>query len=153
MTSLDTRVPPPAVVLLAGALAWLIARLAPELTLSVPGLPVLGLVMAALGVAVSGAGIFAFRQARTTVSPIKLSAATALVDTGIYRWTRNPMYLGMAMLLLGWVIILGNPAGLLAIAAFMVYIQVFQIQPEERALSALFGDAYLSYCGRVRRWI
>lgn len=153
MTSLDTRVPPLVVLLIAGALAWLIARLIPQLTFAIPGLSIAGLIIAALGVAVCGAGIFAFQRARTTVSPVDPSAATALVDTGIYRWTRNPMYLGMAILLLGWVIILGNPAGLLAIVAFMAYIEAFQIRPEERALKPLFGDAYVAYCGRVRRWI
>ena len=104
-------------------------------------------------VIVCGAGIAEFRRARTTVSPVDPSAASALVDTGIYRWTRNPMYLGMAMLLLGWTIILGNPAGLLAVPLFQIYLNTFQIRTEEFALRGLFGDAYIAYCARVRRWI
>lgn len=149
MKWLETRVPPLVVLFAAGALAWL----TPQLTLTLPGLDMAGLLIAALGVIVCGAGIAEFRRARTTVSPVDPSAASALVDTGIYRWTRNPMYLGMAMLLLGWTIILGNPAGLLAVPLFQIYLNTFQIRTEEFALRGLFGDAYIAYCARVRRWI
>lgn len=153
MAFLDHRIPPPLVVLASGAAAWVISELTPALAISFSGQAVLGLLAAALGVAIAAAGILAFSKARTTVSPIKPSATTALVVTGIYNRTRNPMYLGMAVMLLGWTIILGHPGGLAGIALFIAYIDRFQIRPEERALQALFGDAFTEYCARVRRWI
>lgn len=153
MTILETRVPPPLVVLTTGALAWGAAKLTPGLAISFTAQAPLGVLIAALGVAVCAAGLLAFRKARTTVSPIDPGAASALVVTGIYSRTRNPMYLGMALILLGWTVILGHPAGLAATALFIIYIDVFQIRPEERALQALFGEAFTSYCARVRRWI
>jgi len=153
MTSLDNRIPPPLVMLVAGALAWGLARLTPALTVSFDGQIAAGSVTAALGVIISLAGIVSFSRARTTVSPVNPGAATALVQSGIYRWTRNPMYLGMALLLLAWTLKLGHPGGLVAIVLFAAYIEAFQIRPEERALSELFGDAYVDYCKHVRRWL
>jgi len=153
MRFLETRIPPPLVVLATGALGWGFMTLTPGLSVSFPGQAALGLLAAALGVAIAAAGIVSFAKARTTVSPVNPGRATALVRSGIYRWTRNPMYLGMALLLLGWTIVLGHPGGLAAIIVFVAYIEVFQIRPEERALTELFGDAYVGYCKRVRRWI
>ncbi|MFN3835149.1 MAG: methyltransferase family protein [Glycocaulis sp.] len=153
MTILETRVPPPLVVLTTGALAWGAAKLTPGLAVSFIAQAPLGLLIAALGVTFAAAGLLAFRKARTTVSPIDPGAASALVVTGIYNRTRNPMYLGMALILLGWTVILGHPAGLAATALFILYIDVFQIRPEERALQALFGEAFTRYCARVRRWL
>lgn len=153
MAFLDNRIPPPLVVLASGAAGWAIAELTPDLTIGVTGQAALGLLVAALGVAVAASGILAFSKARTTVSPIDPGAATALVVTGIYNYTRNPMYLGMAVMLLGWTIILGHPGGLVGAALFIAYIDRFQIRPEERALQALFGDAFTAYRARVRRWI
>lgn len=153
MAFLDNRIPPPLVVLASGAIAWAITELTPAFAISITGQAALGLLVAALGVAIAAAGILAFSKARTTVSPIDPGAATALVITGIYNYTRNPMYLGMAVMLLGWTIILGHPGGLVGAALFIAYIDRFQIQPEERALQALFGDAFTAYRARVRRWI
>jgi protein-S-isoprenylcysteine O-methyltransferase Ste14 len=75
------------------------------------------------------------------------------VVDGLYRFTRNPMYLGMLCILLGFAIRFGNLMGLLAVAAFVASITITQIKPEERALGLIFGDAYRDYCRRVRRWI
>lgn len=72
---------------------------------------------------------------------------------GPYRFTRNPMYLGMVLILLAWCLWLGNAAALLALAAFVGYITRFQIVPEERALAGRFGAAYEDYRRRVRRWV
>ncbi|WP_439633663.1 methyltransferase family protein [Glycocaulis sp.] len=153
MRWLETRIPPPLVVLVSGALGWGLMALTPGLSMGFPGQAAFGLLVAALGVAIAAAGILAFQKARTTVSPIDPRAASTLVVTGIYNYTRNPMYLGMAAMLLGWTIILGHPSGLVGIAFFVAYINHFQIRPEERALQALFGDGFTAYCARVRRWI
>jgi protein-S-isoprenylcysteine O-methyltransferase Ste14 len=95
----------------------------------------------------------AFRRARTTISPVKASAASSLVTTGVYRFTRNPMYLGLLLTLLAWAAFLFNPVALLFVPIFVLYINRFQIKPEERTLSALFGGEYGAYQERVRRWL
>ena len=108
---------------------------------------------ALLGVACSLLGVAAFRRARTTVNPLTPDASTALVTTGIYRVTRNPMYLGFLLLLLAEIVWLANPAALLVVPAFILYLNRYQISPEEGALRARFGSEYFSYAAQVRRWI
>lgn len=153
MTWLENRVPPVIVLIAAGGIAWIGTRLWPALVLPLPGRYVLAAALAVIGAAICILGILAFRRAGTTVNPIDPGAASALVDIGIYRWTRNPMYLGMATILAGWAIMLVHPAGLAATAAFILYIDRFQIRPEERALFERFGGAYAAYRDKVRRWI
>lgn len=109
--------------------------------------------LALCGLGCDLAGLWAFRRHRTTVNPLRPGKASAVVQDGIYRFTRNPMYVGMALLLTAWVTGLGAPLGLLALALFVAFITRFQIQPEERALQAKFGADYAAYCARVRRWL
>lgn len=109
--------------------------------------------VAALGACFCIAGVVSFRRAKTTVNPLRPGTASSLVDSGIYRFTRNPMYLGFALFLAAWAAYLASPAALLGVAAFVLYIDRLQIQPEERALSALFGEAFERYRKRVRKWI
>jgi protein-S-isoprenylcysteine O-methyltransferase Ste14 len=111
------------------------------------------LLILAAGLLVMLAGVISFRRARTTVNPLKPDAATTLVTSGIYRYTRNPMYLGMLMVLLGWVVYLASPAALLGVLAFWAFIGHFQIRPEEHALAGLFGTTFTDYMSRVRRWL
>ena len=99
------------------------------------------------------AGIASFRQAQTTVNPLKPDTATALVTSGVYGYTRNPMYLGMLAVLLAWAVFLASPAALAGVLGFWWYIGRFQIRPEERALAALFGSSFSDYTSRVRRWL
>jgi protein-S-isoprenylcysteine O-methyltransferase Ste14 len=80
--------------------------------------------------------------------------AASMVTSGVYRFTRNPMYLGMFCLLAAWAAWLGRLAPLLAgLPAFVLYMNRFQIRPEERALEQRFGAAFREYAARVRRWI
>lgn len=154
MASLETRIPPPVVLLLSGALAWALARTLPGGAFALPGPRLLWALMPALtGVAVAVAGIREFRRARTTVNPLKPQEASALVNGGPFRFTRNPMYVGLILVLVGWILWLGSAWAALALPAFVLYISRFQIQPEERALEAHFGDAFRSYASRVRRWL
>ncbi len=92
-----------------------------------------------------------FKKAGTDLIPFK--DVSALVTTGVYRFTRNPMYLGMALVLLGCAITVGASAALIVPPVFMVIIEVRFIRPEEVMLRDLFGEDYDSYCQRVRRWI
>ena len=98
-------------------------------------------------------GVLAFRAKRTTVDPTKPEKASSIVTGGIYRYTRNPMYLGMALALVGGVLRTGNPFCILSVIFLVWYLTIFQIKPEEEALSKLFGTPYKDYQKRVRRWI
>ena len=106
-----------------------------------------------LGAIVALMGILAFRQHGTTTNPARPEEASALVTGGVYRLTRNPMYLGMAIILIGGVIRTANPFTLIAVAAFAWYITMFQIRPEEEVLTRNFGEEYEKYRSKVRRWI
>jgi len=150
---LENRVPPPIIGACIAALMYGAARLFPSLDFEMPGrLPVCALLFV-LGAALDVAGLIHFLRARTTVNPLDPTTTTSLVTGGLYRFTRNPMYLGFALLLLAWGLFLANVAALLGVPAFIVYMNRFQIVPEERALEARFGDEYSRYCARVRRWI
>jgi protein-S-isoprenylcysteine O-methyltransferase Ste14 len=153
MSSLELRVPPVAVVLAAGALMWVLGYALPWPGAELPGRILFASLAALAGIAVAVAGIVEFRRARTTVNPMQPEKASSLVDGGILRITRNPMYLGMALVLLGWAIWLGSLVALLVLPLFTAYLTRFQIIPEERALAAAFGDAFAAYRHRVRRWL
>ena len=153
MRRMELRVPPLLVwVVFAGAMLG-VARLLPTLSFSVPGASVYALALAVFGVAVALAGVVAFRRARTTVNPLTPSATAIVVSGGIYRFTRNPMYLGFLVALAGWAAQLSNAAAALVVPAFVVYLTQFQIKPEERALAAKFGPQFTQYMSRVRRWL
>lgn len=150
---LALRVPPLALTFVAGVGAWLCARAMPALRVETSlQLPV-AVAFAVLGSAFSLLGVISFRQARTTVNPTTPGAATALVVSGVYRVTRNPMYLGFLCFLLGELVWLGNPVALLTAPAFVIYLNRFQIAPEECALRARFGAEFNTYTTRVRRWL
>jgi len=107
----------------------------------------------ALGIGFSAAGVLAFRRARTTIDPTRPGRASSLVNSGVYRITRNPMYVGLACVLVAWAVFLASPWALAGPIAFVLYIGRFQIAPEERALSELFGSEYAQYRAKVRRWL
>jgi protein-S-isoprenylcysteine O-methyltransferase Ste14 len=109
--------------------------------------------LATAGACISLMAVISFRRARTTVNPLRPGTASTLVTGGIYRHTRNPMYLGLSIILLGWAVYLANAPALLLLPGFVLYIYRFQIVPEERTLAALFGAEYQAYRTRVRRWL
>jgi len=115
-------------------------------------LPVAALLLAA-GVAVALGGVVSFRRARTTVNPLKPETTAALVVSGVYSFTRHPMYLGMVSVLLAWAVFLASPWSLAGPVLFALYITRFQIVPEERVLSGLFGESFAAYTRQVRRWL
>lgn len=153
MKGLELKVPPLALVFLAGGCMWLITRAVPAFGLVSPAhvAPAVGVVI--IGLVIAGTGIVSFRMAKTTVNPMKPESSSTLVVTGIYRMTRNPMYLGFLSILFGWGIFLSNILALLILPSFVLYMNRFQIEPEERALTNLFGRAFVTYRDRVRRWI
>jgi len=153
MNTLETRIPPPLVGLIMGALAWLASSALGPTSLAFPVRVSATLALVLLGLAIAVAGVRAVRGAKTTLNPLKPETTSALVTTGIYHYTRNPMYLGMATWLLAWSAWLGTPVGLVAAPLFMLYMNRFQIGPEERALETLFGAEFAAYKARVRRWL
>ena len=94
-----------------------------------------------------------FRLAKTTVNPNKPDQASALVTTGVYKISRNPMYVGFAFVLAGWGVWLTSLWALLCVLGFICYLTWFQIIPEERALLKIFGQGYSDYKSRVKRWL
>ncbi|AZC23973.1 MULTISPECIES: isoprenylcysteine carboxylmethyltransferase family protein [Pseudomonas] len=153
MQGLEHRIPPPAIALLCALLMGLVAWGTPGLELGRGLRLALALPLVCVGVGVALAGVVSFRRARTTVNPLKPGNASALVTSGIYRYTRNPMYAGFALCLLAWGLYLANPLALLGVPGFVLYMNRWQIGPEERALGQLFGSDFTAYQQQVRRWL
>ena len=153
MPPLELKIPPPLITAVSAGLMYGAATLLP--VLAVPSSLRIGgaLALAAAGASLDLAGLIAFRRAKTTANPTAPQQSSAVVSTGIYRFTRNPMYLGLLCLLLAWAVFLSSAWALLVLPAFIAYITRFQILPEERVLAARFGSAYADYCARVRRWL
>lgn len=147
------KIPPPIQALLMALLMWLISKnsvfLAFDYSMIMP--LVYGFVL--LGIIVDGLAIVSFRKAKTTVNPLKPDTASFLVNEGVYRYTRNPMYVGMVLFLVAWCLYLGSLLNVLVIVFFVIYMTYFQIIPEERALEKIFGQAYADYKTKVRRWV
>lgn len=153
MSALDNRVPPPIVGALIAAGMWGASMLGPQLPLdSIPKYAAITLLVVP-GIAFDLLGLIAFHASRTTVNPLKPESASALVTGGVYRITRNPMYVGMGLLLLAFAVYLSALLPFAGPVLFVLYITRFQIQPEERALNSLFGEVYSTYAARVRRWL
>ena len=141
-------------MMLAGALAVSAAAATVDpLAQPSPGLRLLGGILAAAGLAVAMAGVVAFRRRRTTVDPRFPERASALVADGVYRWTRNPMYVGFAGMALGAAAGLGSPLALVGPGVLIAYLDRVQIPAEERALRARFGPSFDAYGRTVGRWL
>ena len=153
MKFLELRIPPPLVGLLIGLVMWSLAQQGWLVGLSGSTRLVIATVLVLLGAMISLAGVVSFRRARTTVNPLKPEKTSALVCSGIYRITRNPMYLGFLLVLTGWAVVLASGYAAFGPLLFVAYITRFQILPEEHVLTGLFGDEFTAYRSRVRRWL
>jgi len=153
MSVLELKIPPVLVTLLFAGLMWLVSRLTPAFPLEMELRITAFLIFAAAGTAVGLAGVTSFRKANTTVNPMAPETCSSMVDSGIFSYSRNPMYLALLLALLGWGVFLHNFYSLALTVVFVVYMNRFQIRPEERALEKMFGPAFLEYRLKVRRWI
>ena len=153
MRILEIKVPPPIVMLAMGVLAWFAARYLPTPWLQFLPNRAIAAALAIAGLVLNVYPKLLFGRAGTTINPLKPDSTTHLVTSGIYRYTRNPMYLGQSLILLGWTVYLHSFAGLLAVPAFILYISHFQIRPEERVLAARFPEEYAAFCRQSRRWV
>jgi len=153
MQALELKVPPVALVLLFAVMMWLLSASVPSLALALPWRILVALILWCAGFAIALAGLFEFRRAKTTVNPLTPEAASAIVTSGIYRYSRNPMYVGLLLALIGWDVWLSHLLAFALLPFFVVYMNHFQIEPEERALSKKFGGLFRDYRRSVRRWL
>ncbi|HEY5549360.1 MAG TPA: isoprenylcysteine carboxylmethyltransferase family protein [Coriobacteriia bacterium] len=153
MSRFDLKIIPDVVWLAAAGLMWLVSALTPPL--DIPAWPRLAGMLALLS---TGLGLVIMARvdlarAGTTFNPTAPDRTSNLVTSGVYRFTRNPMYLGMLLALFALAVWLSNPYSLALTALFVVYVNRFQIEPEERVLRVRFGPTYDAYVAEVRRWI
>ncbi len=153
MRAFETRIPPPVLTALVALGMWLAFQYDPN-DHTPWHLRTVASSVTLLSSAVLAAGaFFAFWRAGTTVNPFQPERASSLVTRGVFRVTRNPMYLALCLLLLAYAIELWSPAAFAGPAAFAIIITRLQIMPEERALETRFGAAFSEYKCKVRRWI
>lgn len=153
MINLENRIPPPLVALVCAAIGYGIDRMVPAADFAFVFPAAVWLLPLALGLALDIYSVALFFKHKTTIDPLHPDRSAALVIEGFYRFSRNPMYLGMALILSGLLLLIGNWLSLLALLLFLGYMNRFQIAPEERFLTNKFGPSYTEYCRRVRRWI
>lgn len=140
-------------VLLLAAAMWAAARSGWPGAFAFPGQAAVAALFLLPGLLLPALGVHRFRAADTTVDPLHPDRASALVVRGVYSRTRNPMYLGFAFVLLGWAVWLGSAWSFAGLPLYVLWMNRFQIGPEEQALEHRFGEAYREYLRRVRRWI
>jgi AraC family transcriptional regulator, transcriptional activator FtrA len=148
---LELKVPPVALAVIAAALMWCARSATPDLDFPFASNLMFPVGLALLGALTCLAGVVAFRRAKTTVNPMKPDTTSSLVVSGIYRYTRNPMYLGFLLFLMAWAAALSNVLALVSLPAFVLYVNRFQMVPEERMLASRFGQDYAEYRARVWR--
>nr|WP_286086864.1 isoprenylcysteine carboxylmethyltransferase family protein [Halomonas sp. S3-1-1] len=151
--TLELKIPPVILVLFTASLMWTLAVAVPSLGFTLSASPLVAQVFAATGIAFALLGVWEFRSAGTTVDPRVPNQSVSLVVRGVYRISRNPMYVGFLLVLSAWVIFLSNLASLVLLPAFVIYMNRFQIVPEERHMREKFGEAYRQYEAKVRRWV
>jgi protein-S-isoprenylcysteine O-methyltransferase Ste14 len=146
------KIPPVAIFLAFALFMYLLAKFLPFGFFDFFGRRYLTISLLAVSIAISLVALYQFKRAKTTVDPTKPSKASRLVTGGIYKFTRNPMYLALLLMLLALGLQLGNAFNTLTAAFFVAYMNKFQILPEEEILSKVFGKEYRQYCSEVRRW-
>ena len=153
MPVLDLKVPPLAVAAFMAMLMWLASLALPAFGFVFPAQRLCAVILAVAGAATIALGIASFQRARTTNNPMKPGSASSLVVSGVYAFTRNPMYLGLLLVIAGWAVFLSNVLAFVFLPVFVFYMNRFQIKPEERALTARFGQEFVAYKSRARRWL
>jgi protein-S-isoprenylcysteine O-methyltransferase Ste14 len=153
MQWLELRLPPLALVIIWAGAMWLLATADPVLAIALPAAVAVASVCALAGAAVALLGVYAFKLARTTVDPRSPDKSETLVIAGIYRLSRNPMYLGFLLILLGFACYLQHMLPFLLLPLFVLYINRFQIRPEERYMQQKFAADFSAYCAKVPRWL
>ena len=150
---LELKVIPPLQVLIAAIGMWMVHRHLPVLHLHIPrSNEVFGAILVVAS-AIFCLAAYQLWHHRTTINPVQIHRTSTLITGGVYRWSRNPIYLADLLVLCAWLVWLGAWANVVWIIGFMAYITRFQIIPEERSLQSKFGEEWLRYRNRVRRWL
>lgn len=150
---MELKIPPPLLALILAVSMWAIARGNNFELIDTALKNSLTLIVFLIGLTIDILAIISFRTASTTVNPMRPKNTTQLVVVGIYKFSRNPMYLGLTLLLSAWAIWLGSPHNLILLVFLVWYLTQFQIKPEEKILEELFPEEFSAYKSRVRRWI
>ena len=153
MNQLELKVPPVVLLLIITLMMWGTAELFMSFSFSFFTSSFVALLIAFLGVVFALLGVYQFRKQGTTVDPRIPEKSASLVTSGVYHFSRNPMYVGMLLMLVGWGIYLGNIASFITLPVFIIYMNRFQIMPEETFMAEKFGLAYQQYIKSVRRWL
>ncbi|GGW54589.1 methyltransferase family protein [Alishewanella tabrizica] len=153
MDRLELKVPPIIQMVITASLMWILAVLLPTMSIAFFASALVALVLASIGVAVAILGVQAFLAADTTIDPRIPNQSSSLVTKGVYSISRNPMYVGFLLMLVGWGVFLFNIVSFLLLPLFVMYMNRFQITPEERYMRKKFGQEYSQYAAAVRRWV
>lgn len=153
MKFLECKVPPAILFAICTGLMWIISENLQNFAFSHPFLPWIAKILFFIGILIGIAGVWEFWKKRTTVDPHRPEKASSFVHSGIYHFTRNPMYLGLLTGLIGILIYFANPVNILVLMGFVLYMNRFQIIPEERVMAKKFGEDFSDYKNSVRRWI
>ena len=146
------KLPPVLIFVIFSILMYVLSLVLPFGDFEFFGREVLILFLLGMGALVGFISLIQFYIAKTSIDPRTPSKASDLVTNGLYKFSRNPMYVALLMVLLAWGLWLGNAFNTLLAAGFVGYLNKFQIIPEEKALSDMYGKAYKHYCTQVRRW-
>ena len=147
------KIPPPLVVAIGFLLMYLGAIWLPNLTFAFPGQIAVAALFLIAGLGMGAYALADFIHCRTTFNPMTPDKAATLVTAGLYRFSRNPMYVADVVLLLAFGVYLGTATVIAVVPAFVWYLTEFQIKPEEESLRKIFGAEYEAYLGQVRRWL
>ena len=146
-------IPPPIQALLSAIMMCFISRYFTHANFSLNGINIFALIFLIIAAIIIILSMYKFKKIKTTISPLRPNKTSSLVKSGIYEYTRNPMYLGLLLMLFSTALFLKNLISFLIIPLFILFITKNQILPEEEALENIFGEEYKNYKKKVRRWI
>ncbi len=153
MKALELKIPPPVYALSLGIVMWLLNQYFPLVRFIESPWNKIGMAIIAIAIVLDSSSLFLFLKKRTTINPMKPTNTEGLVTAGLYKITRNPMYVGLLVILFGYAIWLGSLTPFLILPVFYWLITSMQIKPEERILEKKFGQEYLDYKNKVKRWL
>ena len=153
MRFLALKIPPVLQVVVIGAAMYGVSKTMPAMRFSLAGSAWLGGAIAVTGLGIAVMGVTEFKNTQTTVNPQTPEKSEHLVTSGVYRYSRNPMYVGLVFILFGWALYRSHALAFALLPVFVIYMSRFQIQAEEKVMTQKFGEAYITYLSQVRRWL
>ena len=148
---MNTKIPPPIVTATFGLIIYFSKSFSP--VYSFDNSNMISVIFLLFGLGIFSAAVQSFKKHKTTINPLSPDKASSLVNSGIFSYSRNPMYLGMLLILLSVSFKFNISGGLFISFLFKIYITRFQIIPEEEAMAKLFGEEFIAYKNQTRRWV